>query len=109
MNGYSTLSPLAKETGIPLSVLQKLDSFQFWVSSGKKRPTKLKLRNALGASSPLIKKSSRSINHRLITQTPYYKPIQQTFAESLEWIEDYPFDLQEKALQEAMPKPFYPA
>jgi len=49
-------------------------------------------------------KNSRSINNRLLKETPYYKPV-LWIKDDLERVEDMPIDRQEQMKEDASPTP----
>lgn len=59
--------------------------------------------------SPLLQGSHtiKALNIRIAKYTSYYKPKLKAIADPRESIEEYPFDMQEEVLNEAMPKPLY--
>ena len=106
-NGLATLKALSNETWIPVDALQDLGFHQFRVKYGAKQMYRIHTKDVFWCWSPLLLSQGEMISqtYNMVHNTDYYKPILKHSQKPEEWIDDFPFDMQEEKLKEWYPMP----
>jgi hypothetical protein len=108
-NSITTLKPLSHESWVSLKMLQWLAYHEFYVRYGAHWSKSIKTSNIFHKRSPLLqsKWSVLSQTHRMIKETPYYKPKLPHQIEPEEWMNEIPIDRHDHVKSDHYPSPKY--